>query len=257
MASSNHPFLKRLLLACALFVSGCTSSKPPEFRTGFVFPGSENVLSLGGFWFNVEGGGVAQADKITPQYDPMGGYLFLYWLDDKGNVCSGQPGVSGQPGAIYVAAFKQQAWDLANTEAMITSSQMLDFQKIPYRVASYITSTQASGLHFVQYGNRLIRIREDGKVYRLGGGELTFSVPLIMSTDTTNTLFPMHPDKQVKCSSEFGAPLPLPDFGRPPGQNPEMCGTRALPVSDSMSYLESVKYCLINLPQGTTWWNIP
>jgi hypothetical protein len=247
--------LKPVLLAFALLIGGCTSSsKPPEFKTGFVFPGSENVISLGGFWFNIEGGGVSQADKITPQYDPIGGYLFLYWLDDQGNVCSGQPGVSGQPGAVYVSAFKQQARDLANTGATITSSQMMDFQKIPYRVASYMASTQASGYHFVQYGNNLIRTRDDGKVYRISAGGLAFSVPLMISLDTTNTLFPMHPDKQVKCSQDF---VPLPDLGRPQGQNPDMCGTRALPVSDSMSYPESIKYCLINLPHGTTWWNIP
>jgi len=249
------PSLKLLLLALALLLGGCSSSsKPPELKTGFVFPGSEDVISLGGFWFNVEGGGVSAADKITPQYDPIGGYLFLYWLDDKGNVCSGQPGVSGQPGAVYVAAFKQQARDLANTGAAITSSQMMEFQKIPYRVDSYRTTTQASGYHFVQYGNNLIREREDGKVYRISAGGLAFSVPQILSLDTTNTLFPMHPDKQVKCFQDV---VPLPDLGRPAGQNPEMCGTRALPVSDSMSYPESVKYCLINGPHGTTWWHMP
>ena len=37
----------------------------PEFGTGLVFPGSENVISLGGFWFNIEGAGVSQADRIT------------------------------------------------------------------------------------------------------------------------------------------------------------------------------------------------
>ena len=247
--------VKPLLLAFALLLGGCNSPGSPEFRTGYVFPGSENIISLESFWYNVEGGGVSQADKITPDYDPVGGYLFLYWLDDQGNVCSGQPGVSGQPGAVYVVAFKQPAWDLASTDTTITTSQMVDFQKIPYRVSSYIANTQASGLHFVQFGNRLIRMREDGKLYRLGSGELSFSVPLIMSIDTTNTLFPIHPDKQVNCSQGYA--VPLPNLGRPPGQDPNMCRTRALPVSDSLDYQESVKYCMINLPHGTTWWNIP
>ena len=249
------PSVKPLLLVCAMLMGGCTSPGSPAFRTGYVFPGSENIISLESFWFNVEGGGVSQADKITPEYDPIGGYLFLYWLDDHGNVCSGQPGVSGQPGAVYVAAFKQQAWDLAGTDASITSSQMVDFQKIPYRVAPYIAGTQASGLHFVQFGNRLIRMRADGKVYRFSSDELQFSVPLIISIDTTNTIFPIHPDKQVNCSQGYA--LPLPDPGRPAGQNPDMCGTRAFPVSNSMDYQESIKFCMINLPHGTTWWNIP
>ena len=251
------PSVRSLFLTFALLMSGCTSPKPPEFKAGFVFPGSENVISIDGFWFNIEGGGVSQADKITPQYDPIGGYLFLYWLDDQGNVCSGQPGISGQPGAVYVPAFKQQAWDLADMGATITSSQMMDFQKIPYRVASYITRTQASGYHFVQYGNRLIRTRQDGKLYRLGGGDLGFSVPLILSIDTSNTLFPFHPDKQVMCSPGGGGSVPLPNSGRPEGQNPEMCKARALPVSESMNYQDSVKYCVINLPHGTTWWDMP
>jgi len=247
--------VRPLLLAFALLIIGCNSPGSTEFRTGYVFPGSENVISLESFWYNVEGGGVSQADKITPDYDPIGGYLFLYWLDDHGNVCSGQPGVSGQPGAVYVSAFKQQAWDVANTDTTITISQMVDFQKIPYRISSYIANTQASGLHFVQFGNRLIRTRADGKVHRFGSDGLVFSVPLLISIDTTNTLFPMHPDKQVNCSQGYS--VPLPDLGRPAGQNPDMCGTRALPDLDSLNYQESVKYCMINLPHGTTWWNIP
>ena len=70
------PSVKPLLLVCAILLGGCTSPGPPAFRTGYVFPGSENVISLESFWFNVEGGGVSPVDKITPEYDPIGGYLF-------------------------------------------------------------------------------------------------------------------------------------------------------------------------------------
>lgn len=246
------------LVGFALLISGCTSSQPPEFQTGLAFSASENTISLGGFWFNIEGGGVSQTDKITPNYDPIGGYLFLYWIDDKGNVCSGLPGVSGQPGAAYVKAFKQQAWDAANRNETITDSQMLDLQKIPYSISLYLTDTQASGPHFVQYGNRVIRSRDNGIVYRLGSSELAYSVPLVMSVDTTNTLFPYHPDKQVHCNDESGG-VHLPSLDtRPTGQNPDMCMTRALPAATSLNYQESLNYCLINLPKGKiSWWFTP
>jgi hypothetical protein len=246
------------LLFFALLISGCTSSRPPEFQTGLVFPGSENTVSLGGFWFNIEGGGVSQADKITPNYDPIGGYLFLYWIDDKGNVCNGLPGVSGQPGAAYVKAYKQQAWDAADINTAITDSQMLDLQKIPYSINPYLADTQASGPHFVQYGNRVIRSRDNGIVYRLGSGELAYSVPLVMSVDTTNTLFPYHPDKQAHCNADSGG-VPLPSLDtRPTGQNPDMCTTRALPAATSLNYQESLNYCLVNLPKGKIlWWFTP
>jgi hypothetical protein len=253
-----HSLMVLYILFFAFLISGCTSSGPPEFQTGMVFPASENTISLGGFWFNIEGGGVSQADKITPNTDPMGGYLFLYWIDDKGNVCNGLPGVSGQPGAAYVKAFKQQAWDLANADATPTVSQMVDFQKIPYSMDLYLEDTQASGLHFIQYGNRVVRSRENGKVYRLGSNELAYSVPLVISVDTTNTLFPYHPDKQVHCNDDSGG-IPLPSFDtRPEGQNPDMCGTRALPAATSMNYQESLNYCLVNLPKGNIlWWFTP
>jgi hypothetical protein len=242
-----------LILVFSLLINGCDSSQSPEFGTGLVFPGSENVISLGGFWFNIEGNGVSQTDRITPAFDPIGGYLFLYWLDEGRNVCHGQPGVSGQPGAAYVKAFQQQAYNLAIQGNTITTSQMLDFQKIPYRVDHYVANTQASGLHFIQYGNVIARSRNDGIGFKYVDN-IYFSVPLIISVDTTNTLFPYFPDKQVVCSKNLGPPLPHIDG---PGQDPNMCGSRVLPVAVSMNYQESLNYCLINVPQGTIWTYIP
>ena len=138
-------FRRLILLVLSLMINGCDSSKPPGLGTGLVFPGAGNMISLGGFWFNVEGNGVSPEDRTIPEIDPIGGYLFLYWIDDQGNACHGQPGVSGQPGAIYVDAFQQQAYDLANQKGIITTSQLVEFQKIPYRIDSYVSATQASG----------------------------------------------------------------------------------------------------------------
>ena len=219
-----------------------------------VFPGAGNTISLGGFWFNVEGNGVSPADRTIPEIDPIGGYLFLYWIDDQGNTCHGQPGVSGQPGAIYVDAFQPQAYDLANQKATITTTQLVEFQKIPYRIDSYVSATQASGLHFVQYGNVMWRIRGDSSAY-IYNGTVVFSIPLIISVGTTNTLFPYHPDKQNNtCTSET---VPLPSLPSTPGQDPNRCGTRAVPSTDSMNYQDSLSYCLVKLPQGMSWTHGP
>ena len=243
-----------ILLVLSLMINGCDSSKPPELGTGLVFPDAGNMISLGGFWFNVEGNGVSPEDRIIPEIDPIGGYLFLYWVDDQGNACHGQPGVSGQPGAIYVDAFQQQAYDLANQKATITTTQLVEFQKIPYRVDSYVSAAQASGLHFVQYGNVMWRSRKDGSafIYR---GTVDFSIPLIISVHTTHTLFPYHPDKQNNtCTSEA---VPLPSIPGTPGQDPNRCGVRAFPSAESMNYQDSLSYCLVKLPQGMTWTHWP
>lgn len=252
----NYARLMRLLILLVLswIISGCGSPKPPELGTGLVFPGAENTISLSGFWFNFEGNGVSQADRTVPEIDPMGGYLFLYWIDDKGNVCHGQPGVSGQPGPVYVNAFQQQAYDLSKQNANITTTQQVDFQKIPYRVDSYVSGTQASGLHFVQYGNVMWRDRKDGSA-SIYNGTVFFSVPLIISVDNTQTLFPYYPDKQNICNSET---LPLPSYPTTGlGQDPNMCATRTFPSVDSMNYQDSLSYCVIKLPQGMIWKNWP
>lgn len=251
-----RPLRLLILSVLALTISGCGSAtpKPPELGTGLVFPGSDNSLSLGGFWFNFEGGGVAPADRTIPEMDPIGGYLFLYWVDDKDNVCHGQPGVSGQPGAVYVNAFQGQAYDLSNQKANITTTQLVDFQKIPYRIDSYVSGTQASGLHFVQYGNVMWRARKDGSA-SMYKSSVFFSVPQIVSVDKTNTLFPYYPDKQNICNSEA---VPLPTIpGTKTGQDPNMCLTRTFPNAEAVNYQNSLSYCLVKLPQGMNWTNWP
>ena len=56
--------LRRLiLLVLSLMISSCDGSKPPELGTGLVFPDAGNMISLGGFWFNVEGNGVSAEDS--------------------------------------------------------------------------------------------------------------------------------------------------------------------------------------------------
>ncbi len=250
-----------ILLVLSLIISGCDgyspNPKPPELGTGLVFPGAENTISLGGFWFNLEGNGVSPADRTVPDIDPIGGYLLFYWIDDNGNVCHGQPGVSGQPGPVYFDNYKQQAYDLSDQKANITTTQLVDFQKIPYRFDSYVSKTQASGLHFVQYGNVLWRSRKDGLAF-INKYTVYLSVPLIISvvdtTHTLNTLFPYYPDQQSICNSgvplSFPSPLQL-------GQDPNMCAVRTFPTADSMSYPDSLGYCLTKLPQGMNWTEWP
>jgi hypothetical protein len=98
------------------------------------------------------------------------------------------------------------------------------------------------------------RKREDGSTFNQRSGSLFFSVPLIISVDTTNTLFPYHPNKHDVCSNTLIVLLPHLE-GQ--GQDPNMCGTRSLPVVDSMNYQDSVKYCLINLPEGLKITDVP
>jgi len=251
MQGNHARLLKRvLILTLSMLIAGCDSAKAPEFSSGLAFAGAENSISLGGFWFNVEGNGVSDEDRTHPELDPVGGYLFLYWIDDQGNVCHGQPGVSGQPGAVYVNAYQGEVYSRAQQGWFITSTQLVEWQTIPYRIDSYVSETQASGPHFVQYGNVMWRTRADGSSF-INKGTVVFSVPQIVSVDTTNTLFPYSHDKGHSCNSE-SVPLPsIPTSG--PRQDPNRCGTRIFPSTDTLSYADSLSYCLVRLPQGMNW----
>ena len=190
--TSMHKLL--FLMCIALLITGCSSVK-----TGLVVPNAQNIIALDNFWFNIEGTQISNSERTIPEIDPIGGYLFLYWIDENGNVCHGEPGISGQPGAVDFFAYKSRAYDLSTQNAIITLAQMKDFQNIPYTLSQYISSYKTSGKHFVQYGNTMWRIRDDGSTI-LDRVSVVFSIPLVISIDTTNTIFPYSPDKQVNCS---------------------------------------------------------
>jgi len=233
------------LFFLCLFTSACGTLSP-----GLVFPGGDNVVVIRNFWFNVEGDGLPVEDRRVPDKDPIGGVLFLYWVDETGNVCHGQPGITGQPGAVMVNAFHADAWYLSDEHAVITKDQMLGFQNIPYGFDLYIERYHPSTLHFIQYGNWLWRWRKDGSTIKDQTSTIV-SVPLVISLDTTNAIYPYQTGESSNCAI-YTLPVPSPgipplDTPTKPGQDPDRCRTLMMPTSNSISYQESMNYCLVNL----------
>jgi len=244
---SGTRVLKALpLFFLCLLAFGCNT-----MSRGLVVPGGDNVVVIQNFWFNWRDGGGSSGDQDPSINDPIGGQLFLYWIDEAGNVCHGQPGVSGQPGPTVFPAYHEDAILLARENSVITTDQMRSFQTIPYDIDGYITRYHASTLHFVQYGNGIWRSRDDGSTF-VDASTIIFSVPLVISVETTNAIYPYHPGDRSDCSLHDRLPAPspvVPPLGTPtePGQDPEMCRRLAMPTSSSMSYSESMNYCLANL----------
>src|SRR4051794_23081064 len=75
-----------VLLGFCLLEKGCQTI-PVLAEAALYGCGTGNVY-LSGWWSNTP-------DKSAIAYDPIGGYIFAYWVDDSGNVCHGTPGVNG------------------------------------------------------------------------------------------------------------------------------------------------------------------
>ncbi|MBC8403433.1 MAG: hypothetical protein H8E14_18260 [Candidatus Marinimicrobia bacterium] len=189
---------------------------------------------LSAWWNRVEG--------QTPSNDPMGGYIFLYWVDEDGNACHGDPGVSGQPGPYVINAFHQEAYSTAENNNIITQEQLEDYQEIPFNIVDY----PAGGFHFVQYANTIWRFRDDGDTYMVKSN-LVFSVPDVVSLDYEFCLAPVFAYGSSECASTMVLAIP-----RDPSssQHPDLCQERSMPVAISMSNAELLDNCVLILPHG-------
>ena len=196
----------------------------------------EHKIFLSSFYNSVE-------DKSQIAIDPIGGYLFLYWVDEDGNCCHGDPGVSGQPGPFVVSAFLPEAYSAAVNNRILGAEQLQAFQEIPFSVDNY----SASGIHFVQFDNTVWRSREDGQALQNKMLHY-FSTPGIVSLDLEFCFFPVYANGEHRCTNHSG--MLLPNLVGGPNQHPSICRTRALPTSISMSWEERLNYCVLSLPHG-------
>lgn len=211
-------------------------AEPIASVTPYVMECGENTIDLSLWWTGLE-------DQSLVSIDPMGGYIFVYWIDEDGNACHGVPGISGQPGPGVVIAFHMQGYDAASGNATITMEQLQEFRRIPFSLGSY----SAQGLHFVQHMNTIWRIREDGDVFQSRASGL-FSIPCVASLNSPFCFQPViaggHPDC-VQSSVLF-----LPSFLPEAGQHPSKCRVRAMPNETSLSVENLLNYCIIALPDG-------
>jgi len=232
-----------VLVSLATIASGCDGENQQDIIRALMASCGEHTVFLNAWWSNVD-------DQSQIEMDPMGGYIYLYWIDEDGCVCHGDPGVSGQPGPELVLAFIVDVYDIANEYAEISPSQLDQFQVIPFDLGSYA----AEGLHFAQFANWFWRIRDDGKVFRDTPNSRS-SIPEIVSLNMEFCLLPIYAYGQPGCQS-IGMPIPSPSdliliLSDGSGQHPDKCMKRVMPDTFSLSVSERLNYCLLSLTDGS------
>ncbi len=176
--------------------------------------------------------------------DPMGGFQFVYWVDDAGNACHGDPGRNGQVGPALVTAQLPAARNAAAIQAVVTPRQLKAFQEIPVAFANY----SASGPHFAQFNNTLWRSRADGKTFSTRSDGV-LSIPAVTNIGSNACFGPV----AFKVAQTLFLPSPLPTSG----QDPARCRVRAMPAGASMTEADLKKFDVLGLPHGTEIVEIP
>lgn len=149
------------------------------------------------------------------EIDPLQGQLYLYWLDENGNICHGVPGVSGQPGAKGVVGIIKE--ELRGRE-YISADEFSGFQIDSVKIE------EPQNTYLAQYAIFLWRVREDGHVFQEydSGFSLPFEIYL------TDYISPAY----IQVVDAFGIPLndcfsrvglPVPSTGLERGQHPTKC----------------------------------
>ncbi len=227
-----------LLLVLCSFVSGCKTAE--VLKDSALYSCGTSTVYLSGWWSNMQ-------DKPSIEVDPLGGSRFVYWVDDAGNVCHGNPGSNGQPGPAVITTYKPQAYASAVNGSVITAEQLKAFQEIPASFDNYA----GSGLHFVQFYNTLWRQRADGKTYQLRSPGMS-SIPNVIEVGSKSCVAP------VAFRSAMMAFLPLPFPPPAATQSPDKCQVRALPAAGAaMSEEDRKNYDVINLPHGNEVYEVP
>ena len=224
-----------LLFPC-LFAAGCGTTGA-VLKDAILASCGTSTIFLTDWWARVP---VQQA----VENDPMGGYQLLYWIDNAGNVCHGDPGRNGQVGPAVVVAQKAKARDAAVAQAVVTPARLKDFQEIPVPVKNY----SAVGLHFAQFDNTIWRTRADGKTFKDNGSGVV-SVPTIIEVGSNACSTPV----ALKVSPAMFVPNSLASTG----QDPARCKVRAKPSGATMTDTELAAVDIFALPHGTELFNVP
>lgn len=242
MLSTNQPTNNvnggagfKILLVLCLFASGCATTE--VLKDAALYSCGTNTVYLSGWWTNVP-------DKSKVEIDPMGGYQFVYWVDDAGNACHGDPGRNGQAGPAVITAYKPKAYELAANQSSITEEQLKTFQEITVSFDNY----SGSGLHFVQFNNTFWRSRSDGNTFKANSNGV-ISIPTVTEIGSKACIAPV--------SFHAIHTMFLPSQGTATLQDPDRCRVRAMPSGAAMSEEDRKKYDVFDLTHGTEIFDVP
>lgn len=222
-----------ILLVLCLFASGCTTTA--VLTDAALNSCGTNTVYLNSWQTNI-------SDKSTIVDDPMGGYQLVYWVDNAGNACHGDPGVNGQTGPALIHAYRPQLDILAAKGSSITEEQLKTFQEIPVSFDNYA----GYGLHFVQFYNTFMRVRADGTILNTWRHGAVASIPIVTEIGNKACIAP------VAFRAALEVPIPIAT-----SQDPNECRVRAMPSGATMSEADRKKYDALNLPHGTEYFNVP
>lgn len=115
------------------------------------------------------------------EVDPVITTVQLFWLDDQGYICKGNPGTTGQPGSIelpYGAASELFNRRDAEGNIYISEDELYYFQTQRYPVS---TSYDGLGEHLIIFLAHEFRVRATGQF--IGGTSSQPSMPLDLMID--------------------------------------------------------------------------
>lgn len=239
---AGHPFNRaRDLVRAAAALSMCAATAGCESAAiladaAFASCGTSTAY-LNGWYANLPS--QSQIDM-----DPFGGYVFAYWIDDLGNVCSGDPGRNGQVGPAAIPAQTSAARAAVAANSPITPEQLSAFQEIPVPYANY----SATGLHFVQFYNTAFRQRSDGSIWTTRNNGI-FGATTVADIGQGSCLKPV----AFKVNQTPFLP-PNPTSG---AQDPARCRVKAMPTTAAMSQQELQAFHVVDLPNGLAPHEIP
>lgn len=187
--------------------------------------------------------------------DPIAGGLYLYWLDENGTICHGNPGISGQPGALVLVNYSKigQLRDTMRSGESITIHELRWLQNESYSLTGY----DGNGAHLIQYGNQIWRDRSAGQIFEdYTAIQSSFPIELFLGEDyiSPGSVKPIAMLKMngYNCGyTEYGY-LPIPDQSIPsegegsPVQHPTKCLNRQVISASALA-----QACLEGRLQGS------
>lgn len=117
------------------------------------------------------------------EIDPVITSVQLFWLDDQGYICKGNPGTTGQPGSIdlpYPASQELFQRSDSDGNVFISEEELFRFQTQRYPVS---TSYDGLGEHLIIFLAHTFRVRTTGQLIEARGAQP--SMPLDLMIDET------------------------------------------------------------------------
>jgi len=183
--------------------------------------------------------------------DPIGGYVLLYWIDADGNVCHGEPGVTGQPGPAAIEAINAGAFDDARHNRVVPPQQFTSYQHVGYRVQPYLDTT-AVGQHLLQFDNVVWRDRSNGVAF-IDRADHHYSVPqLVDVANLPPIVTPAYAYAHAGCADAAFIALETQPSDTPV-QHPTQCRVKTFPTDAAMTEPLLLSKCVAVTPQGARY----